>query len=93
MAEGLGVEAGCDGDPTSIAQEQFEVGSGGGGGGDGIGEDGDGEEVVVGTGGGTMVAGGGLGRVGLVEVFSEGMEGDCGGGRTRLGSGRCGGNR
>ena len=31
---------------------------------------------MVGTGGGTIVAGGGLGRAGLVEVLSEGMKRD-----------------
>ena len=45
LAEGLGIEAGCDGDPASIGEDQFEGLSGGRGGGDGIGEDGDGEEV------------------------------------------------
>ena len=52
------------------------MGSGGRDRRDGIGKDGDREEVVVGTGGGTIVAGGGLGRAGLVEVLSEGMERD-----------------
>ncbi len=32
---------------------------------DGIGKDGDGEEVMIGTGGRTDVAGGGFGRMGL----------------------------
>ena len=43
---------------------------------DGIGQDGDREEVVVGTGGRTIVAEGGLGRDGLVEVLSEGVKRD-----------------
>ena len=55
-AEGLGVESGSDGDPTSIGKDQFEVGWGGSDRRDGIGKDGDREEVVVGTGGGTIVA-------------------------------------
>jgi hypothetical protein len=77
LAEGLGIETGCDGDPASIAQEQFEglsAGSGRGGG-VGIGEDGDGEEVVGGV-GGERVGGGGLRGGCLVEAFSEGMDGD-----------------
>jgi hypothetical protein len=41
---------------------------------DGIGEDGNREERVVGPGGRTIIAGGGLGRAGRVEVLSEGME-------------------
>jgi len=41
-----------------------------------IGEDGDREEVLVGGSGGTKIAGGGPGRLGLVEVLSEGMERD-----------------
>ena len=43
---------------------------------DRIGTDGDREEMAVGRGGRTIVADGGLGRVGLVEVLSEGMERD-----------------
>jgi hypothetical protein len=42
----------------------------------GIGPDGDGKEVVVGSGGGTIITGGGLGGAGLVEVLSEGVERD-----------------
>jgi hypothetical protein len=75
LAEGLGIEAGGDGDPASIIQEQFEGLSGGNGGGDGIGEDGDGEEVSSRVRGG-MVRGGGLRGGNPVEVFPEGMDGD-----------------
>jgi hypothetical protein len=76
LAEGLGIEAGCDGDPASIAQEQLEgLSEEGSGGGDGIGEDGDGEEVGSGV-AGRRVRGGRLRGGWLVEAFSEGMEGD-----------------
>ena len=43
---------------------------------DRIGKDGDREDVVVGTGGGTIVAGGGIGREGLVEMPSDGVKRD-----------------
>ena len=43
---------------------------------DRIWNDGDWEEVVVGTGGRTIVAGGGIGREGLVEMLSEGVKRD-----------------
>src|SRR5580693_6884048 len=66
-AKGLGVESGRDGDSTSIGKDQFEAGLGGRDRRDGIGQDGDREEVVLGTGGGTIVAEGRLGRAGLVE--------------------------
>jgi hypothetical protein len=76
LTEGLRIEAGCDGDPTSIAQEELEGLSGGSGrtGGDGIGEDGDGEEMI--SGGGERIRRGGLGGGNPVEVFAEGMEGE-----------------
>jgi hypothetical protein len=92
-AKGLRVEPGGDGDPTSIGKDEFEVGSGGGGRQDRIGNDGDREEVVIGTGGRIIVAGGGLGCAGLTEVLSKRSEARSGaGGRTRLESNRCGGN-
>jgi hypothetical protein len=43
---------------------------------DRIRKDGDREEVVVGTGRRTIVAGGGLGREGQVEMLSEGVKRD-----------------
>jgi hypothetical protein len=76
MAEGLGVESRGDGDSTSVGEDELEVGWGGRDRRDGIGPDGDREEKMVGSGGGAIVAGGGLGRAGLVEVLSEGMERD-----------------
>jgi hypothetical protein len=76
LAEGLGIEAGCDGDPASIVEEQLEGLSGGSGGGDGIGEDSDGEEVGSGAVGGERFRGGRLRGRCLVEAFSEGMDGD-----------------
>ena len=76
MAEGLGIEAGCDGDPASIVEEQLEGLSGGSGGGDGIGEDGDGEEVGSGASEERWFAGVGLRGGYPVEAFSEGMDGD-----------------
>ena len=75
-AEGLGVESGGDGDPTSLGKDEFEVGSGGGGRQDRIGNDGDREEVVIGTGGRTIVAGGGLGWARRIEVLSKGVKRD-----------------
>jgi hypothetical protein len=76
VTEGLGVEAGGDGDSPAIGKDQFErllVGSAGGG---GIGEDGDRDEVGSGGVGGTLVRGNVLGGGGLVEAFSEGVKGD-----------------
>jgi hypothetical protein len=75
-AERLGVESGGDGDPTSIGKDEFEVGLGGRDRQDRIGKDGDREEVVVGTGGGPIVAGSGIGREGPVEMLSEGVKRD-----------------
>jgi hypothetical protein len=67
---------GRDGDSTSLGKDEFEVGSVGRDRRVRVGKDGDREEVVVGTGGRTIVAGGGLGRAGLLEVLSEGMKRD-----------------
>jgi hypothetical protein len=75
-AESLGVESGGDGDPTSIGKDKFEVGLGDGDRQDRIGKDGDREEVLFGAGGSTIVAGGGIGREGLVEMLSEGVKRD-----------------
>ena len=50
------------------------MGLGGSGRRGGIGKDGNGEEVVMGTGGRAIVAGGGLGRARLIEVVPEGGE-------------------
>jgi hypothetical protein len=75
-AERLGVESGDDGDPTSIGRDEFEVGLGGGDRPARIGKDGDREEVSFGTGERTIVAGGGIGREGLVEMLSEGVKRD-----------------
>jgi hypothetical protein len=72
----LGVESGADGDPTSIGKDEFEVGLGGRNRQDRIRNDGDREKVVVGTGGRTIVARGGLGRKGLVEMLAEGVKRD-----------------
>jgi hypothetical protein len=41
-----------------------------------IGPDGDGDELRLGTGGGTILAVGGMGRMGRIEVLAEGMERD-----------------
>jgi hypothetical protein len=76
MAEGPGVESGGDGDPTSVGEDEFEVGPRGGAGRDGIGKDSDREEMAVGTGERTIVAGSAIGRGGLVEVLSEGVKRD-----------------
>jgi hypothetical protein len=76
MAEGPGVESGGDGDPTSIGEDEFEVGSRGGARRDGIGKDSDREEMAVGTGERTIVAGSAISRGGLVEVLSEGVKRD-----------------
>jgi hypothetical protein len=76
MAEGPGVESRGDGDATSVGEDEFEVGGGGRDRRGRFGQDGDREEMRVGTGGGTIVAGGGLGWAGLVEMLSEGMERD-----------------
>jgi hypothetical protein len=72
------VESGRDGDSTSIGEDQFEVGSGDRERRDGIGQNGNREEVVVGTGGQTIIAGSGHrgGLAGLVEVLAEGMKRD-----------------
>jgi len=59
-----------------MGQDEFEVGLGGRDRQDRIGKDGDQEDVVVGTGGATIVAGGGIGREGLVEMPSEGVKRD-----------------
>lgn len=75
-AERLGVESASDGDPTSIGKDEFEVGLGGRDRQDRIGKDSDREEVVVGTGGGTIVAGSGIGREGPVEMLSQGVKRD-----------------
>jgi hypothetical protein len=76
LAEGLRIEAGCDGDPAPIVEEQLEGLSGGRVGGGGIGEEGDGEEVGSGGVGGEKIRGGRLRGRCLVEAFSEGMDGD-----------------
>src|SRR5262245_19487542 len=76
MAEGPGVDSRGDGDATSVGEDELEVGWGGRDRRGRIGPDGDGEEMRVGIGGGTIVAGGELGRAGLVEALSEGMERD-----------------
>src|SRR5579883_2788613 len=73
-AEGLGIESGSDGDATPVGEDELEVGRGIADRWGGIGEDGDREEVGIGRGGGTMIAGGGPGWLGLVEVLPEGME-------------------
>jgi hypothetical protein len=75
-AKGLRVEMGRDDDATSIRKDEFEVGWGSGDRRDRVRQDGDREEMRVGTGGGAIVAGGGLGRAGLIEVLAEGMERD-----------------
>jgi hypothetical protein len=74
LTEGRGIEAGCDGDPASVVEEQLDGLSGGSGGGDGIGEDGNGEEVGSGGVGGEVVRGGRLRSGYLVEALSEGMD-------------------
>jgi hypothetical protein len=76
MAEGVGVESRGDGDATPVGEDEFEVGRGGRERRGRIGQDGDREEWGVGAGGGTIIAGGGLGRAGLIEVLAEGMERD-----------------
>jgi hypothetical protein len=76
LAEGLGIEAGCDGDSAATGKNQFERLWDGSGGGDGIGEDGDGKEAGSGTVGGERVRGGGLRGRRAVEALSEGMDGD-----------------
>src|SRR4051812_43605052 len=59
-AKGLRVEMGRDDDSTSIRKDEFEVGWGGGDRRDRVRQDGDREEMRVGSGGGAIVAGGGL---------------------------------
>jgi hypothetical protein len=76
MAEGTGVESRGDGDPTSVGEDEFKVGWRGRARWGRIRQDGDREELRVGTGGGTIVAGGGPGRAGRVEMLAEGMERD-----------------
>jgi hypothetical protein len=76
MAEGLPVESRGDGDATPVGEDEFEVGWGGRARRGRIGPDGDREEMVVGTGGGTIIAGGGSGGTWRVEVLAEGMERD-----------------
>jgi hypothetical protein len=76
LAESLRIEARCDGNAASIAQEQFDGLSGGRGCGYGIGEDGDGKESGSGGVGGETVRGGGLRGRYAVEAFSEGKDGD-----------------
>src|SRR5271170_1313108 len=75
-AQRLGVESGGNGDPTSIGSDEFAVRLRGRARKDGIGKDSDWEELIVGTGGRTGVAGGGFGRERLVEVIPKGGERD-----------------
>src|ERR1700679_2445761 len=73
-ATSLRIESRGDGDSTSVGKDQFEVGLRGSGDRSGIGKDRNGEEVIARTGTRSIVPRGGLGRVRLVEVISEGGE-------------------
>jgi hypothetical protein len=75
LAEGLGIESGCDSDSAATGKNQFERLWDGSGGGDGIREDGDGDEVGRSV-GGARIRGCRLRGGCLVEALSERMDGD-----------------